>query len=112
MLLGASSQQLHVVVGEFTLGLLEEEMHLPAKRVSPSSLRLGEQGHEVVSEIDDRPNHLRLIPGVQADSLQGRADVVVPIGTFRAEQTAVVPAVADHPVRQITGEAVSYTHLR
>ena len=44
MLLGASSEQLHVVVGEFTLGLLEEEMHLPAKRVSPSSLRLGEQG--------------------------------------------------------------------
>ena len=63
MLPGASPEQLHVDVGEFTLSPLEDEMHLPAKRVSPSSLRLGEQGHEVVSKIDDRPNHLRLSPG-------------------------------------------------
>ena len=41
MLLGASPEQLHVVVGEFALGLLKEEMHLPTKIISPSSLRLG-----------------------------------------------------------------------
>ena len=44
-----------------------------------------------MSEIDDRPNHIRLIPGVQAYSLQGRADIVVPIRVVRAKQAAVIP---------------------